>query len=146
MFPTQDREGLRAVFFGAWRKHRAGEPLEGIERMIVQVALRHPEYHRLLDDPDRYTDRDYPPEMGQVNPFLHMAMHIAIEESLALDEPRGIREQYQNLRARFPDEHALQHHMMDCLGEMLWQASRDNRPPDTAAYLDCLARLAAGDH
>ncbi len=142
MFFGQDRRQLREVFFRAWARHCQNLPLDGIETLIVSVAQRHPEYHALLEDPARYDDRDYPPEAGQTNPFLHMAMHIAIEEQLALDQPRGVRDRYRQLLARFPDEHAAQHPMMECLGEWLWRASRDGAPPPESAYLDCLGRLA----
>jgi hypothetical protein len=30
--------------------------------------------------------------------------------------------------------------VLECLGEVLWQAQRRNAPPDGALYLDCLAR------
>jgi hypothetical protein len=30
---------------------------------------------------------------------------------------------------------------MECLGESLWQAQRDNRLPDEDAYLECLRKL-----
>lgn len=143
MFAGSDRENLRAVFFGAWQKQRAGRPLEGVEQLVIKIAARHPEYHSLLENPEAAKARDYPPELGATNPFLHMAMHIAIEEGVQLDEPRGVRALYRQLRLAQPDEHALQHRMMDCLAEMLWQASRAARPPDPAAYLDCLRRLAA---
>jgi hypothetical protein len=125
----------------------------------VDVALRHPEYHAVLENPGAYSDRDYPYEPGQTavqgrtnaargrtptaaNPFLHMAMHISIEEQLALDQPAGVRAHYQRLLKRLPDEHAVQHQMMDCLGEMLWQAARSASAPQDSVYLDCLARFA----
>lgn len=139
-----DRAGLREVFFRAWRRHRASEPLEGIERLVVDVALRHPEYHNLLDDPEAHTDRDYLPELGETNPFMHLAMHVAIEEGLALDQPHGIRERYRALRERLPDEHAVQHAVMDCLGEMLWQAQRAGAAPDETTFMDCLERMGRG--
>lgn len=142
MFAADNREALRAVFFRAWQRHRQGQPLEGIERLVVDVALRHPEYHTMLADPDGYRDRDYLPELGETNPFLHMAMHISIEEQLALDQPAGVRAHYQRLLQRLPDEHAVQHQMMECLGEMLWQAARHAGAPQESVYLDCLARLA----
>ena len=126
MFFGQDRRQLREVFFRAWQRHRENLPLEGVEPLIVTVALRHPEYHPLLDDPARAEDRDYLPEAGQTNPFLHLGMHIAIEEQLALDQPHGIRAQYQRLLARLADEHAVQHHIMECLGEWLWRAGRED--------------------
>jgi len=137
----QDRRELRAVFFRAWRKHLASQPLEGAERTIVAVALRHPEYHQLLANAETGRERDWLPEQGE-NPFLHLGLHIAIEEQLALDQPRGIRAQYAELCRRLPDEHGAQHQMMECLGESLWQAQRAGAPPDAQAYLDCLMRRA----
>ncbi|MDO8596769.1 MAG: DUF1841 family protein [Sulfuricaulis sp.] len=141
MFAGQDRGQTREVFFRAWRAHREGHPLEGVEKLIVQVVLRHPEYHSLLEHDEPARERDYFPESGQTNPFLHLGMHIAIEEQLSIDQPRGIRGYYQKILMRLPDEHAAQHHMMECLGEMLWQASRQATAPQETVYLDCLKRL-----
>lgn len=141
MFAGQDRGRTREVFFHAWREHREGRPLEGVEKLIVQVVLRHPEYHSLLDRPEAARDRDYFPDSGETNPYLHLGMHIAIEEQLAIDQPRGIRGLYRKMLEHLPDEHAVQHRMMDCLGEMLWQASRDATAPREPVYLDCLRRL-----
>jgi hypothetical protein len=146
MFAGDNRESLRAVFFRAWQRHQQGQALEGIERLVVDVALRHPEYHAVLANPDGYRDRDYLPEMGQTNPFLHMAMHISIEEQLSLDQPAGVRNHYRHLLERLPDEHAAQHHMMECLAEMLWQAARHGGTPSEATYLDCLARLGGASN
>lgn len=142
MLFSQDRRALRELFVHAWRKQLTGEPLEGIEALIAGTIQRHPEYQPLLAN-DAATTRDWSPEQGESNPFLHMAMHIAIEEGLMLDEPRGIRDRYRALRGQCSDEHDLQHRMMDCLGEMLWQASRGGQAPDTRVYLECLERIAA---
>jgi hypothetical protein len=139
-----NRQALREVFFRAWQQHRAGRSPAGAEHLIVLIALQHPEYHALLDNPADVTDRDYTPEQGG-NPFLHMAMHIAIEEQLSVDQPPGIREHFAALCRRSGDEHDAQHQMMECLGECLWQASRSGLPPDNHAYLDCLQRLAAAN-
>jgi hypothetical protein len=136
-----DRRELRAVFFRAWRKHLDAQALAGAERTIVAVALRHPEYHALLENAETGADRDWLPEQGE-NPFLHLALHIAIEEQLALDQPRDIRAHYAELCRRVPDEHTAQHRMMECLGETLWQAQRAGASPDPQRYLDCLTRLA----
>ena len=141
MYGGQDRGETRAVFFRAWGAHRAGRPLEGVEKLIVQVALRHPEYHPLLDEPEAARERDYFPESGETNPFLHLGMHIAIEEQLSIDQPQGIRGYYRKMINRFSDEHEVQHRMMECMGEMLWQASRQAAAPQAAIYLDCLRRL-----
>ena len=142
MLTGQDRGQTREVFFRAWRAHREGRPLEGVEKLIVQVALRHPEYHPVLEQSEAARERDYFPEAGETNPFLHLGMHIAIEEQLSIDQPPGIRGLYQKLLSRYPDEHAVQHHMMECLGEMLWHAGRAGTAPDPQLYLTCLARAS----
>jgi hypothetical protein len=141
MFSTSNRDTTREVFFRAWRNHREGKPLEGIERVLVQVALRHPEYHALLDDP-AHGNRDYAPALGETNPFLHMGLHIAIEEQLTLGEPAGIREAFQRLMMQLPDEHEVQHRMMECLAECIYQMQQQRRDFDAAPYIECLARQA----
>jgi hypothetical protein len=141
MYASNDRGATREVFFRAWRNHLDGKPLEGIERLLVQVALKHPEYHSFLADPESHRDRDYNGVSGQANPFLHMGLHVAIEEQLTLDEPRGIRDIYRSLLLRNADEHAVQHHIMECLGQWIYRAQRQNAAPDASEYLECLMRL-----
>jgi len=136
--PTRDQ--ARRFFFDAWRKYRAGEALEGLERVAVGVVLLHPEYHPLMDDPERNVDRDFPPEGGATNPFLHLSLHMAIEEQLSIDQPPGIRGAYERLLARTGDEHDARHAILECLGELVWRSQRDRAPPDTELYLECVRR------
>src|SRR3954462_15866878 len=71
------REQVREMFFGTWRKYRAGEPLAGVEALALEVILLHAEYHELLGQPERFREKDYPDES---NPFLHMSLHVAFLE------------------------------------------------------------------
>lgn len=137
-----DRGQMREVFFRAWRKHRRGEPLAGVETIVVAVAQHHPEYHRLLEHPETYRDEDFAPATGASNPFLHLSLHIAIEEQLSIDRPPGVRALYQRLLLRLADEHTARHVMLDCLGEALWAAQRQGGAPDDAAYLACIKKNA----
>ncbi|HEX7971463.1 MAG TPA: DUF1841 family protein [Thiobacillus sp.] len=67
------RDQVRQFFFDVWAKYRSGQPLSGAERPALDAVLAHPEYHALLDQPDRYLERDYLPEAGDPNPFLHLS-------------------------------------------------------------------------
>jgi hypothetical protein len=134
------REQVRNFFFDAWRKYREGRPLEGLETVAVEVMLLHPEYHHVLDDPDRFLEREYTPEDGQANPFLHMSLHVAIEEQLAIDQPPGIRAEFERILADRGDRHDALHVALECLGETVWAAQRARAVPDGAAYLECLRR------
>jgi hypothetical protein len=131
------RDDVREMFFGAWRKYREGVPLVGIESLALDVILQHPEYHEVLDAPQRYRDRDYTDE---TNPFLHMSLHLALEEQLSIDQPPGIRSRWQALLERSGARHEALHHAIECLAETLWRAQREAAPPDAAAYLSCLER------
>ena len=134
------REQVRHFFFGAWRKYREGRTLEGLETVALEVMFLHPEYHHALDDPDRFLDREYTPEDGQANPFLHMSLHVAIEEQLAIDQPPGIRAEFDRLLADRGDRHDALHAVLECLGEVVWAAQRTRAAPDGAAYLECVRR------
>jgi len=132
------RDQVRQFFFDVWAKYRAGQPLAGAEQPALDAVLAHPEYHTMLDQPERYQDRDYLPEAGETNPFLHLSMHLAIAEQLSVDQPPGIRERYQQLVKLHGDEMDAQHAIMECLGEMIWQVQRHQTAFDSAAYLRCL--------
>ena len=101
--PTRDQ--ARAFLFDLWEKHRAGSPLTGLESMALAVILEHPEYHAVLEQSERHMTRDWFPEAGETNPFLHMSMHLALAEQLSIDQPAGIRAQYQRLSAAHDELH-----------------------------------------
>lgn len=138
---SNDRNQMRQVFLHAWGKHKENQPLEALEELIVGILSQHPEYQALLENADKALDRDYLPESGETNPFLHMGMHIAIHEQLSTDRPMGIAGLFQQLVMLAGDPHVAEHQVMDCLGEMLWRAQRDGRMPDEQAYLGCLQKL-----
>jgi hypothetical protein len=134
------REQVRQFFFDAWRKYREGQPLEGLERIAIDVTLLHPEYHHVLDDPARFFDREYAPEDGEMNPFLHLSLHVAIEEQLSIDQPPGVRAEFERLVASRGDRHDALHVVLECLGEVVWQAQAARAVPDGESYLECLRR------
>ena len=134
------REDARRLFFDTWRKYQTQEPLAGIETMVLDVLLLHPEYHALLSKPEQSLARDYPPELGDTNPFLHLSLHLAINEQFSIDQPPGIKQRYTTLLAQHGEPHAAQHALMECLAEMIWQAQRQQTGPDAGVYFDCLER------
>jgi hypothetical protein len=138
VFFDPSRDQARNFLFESWRKHRESQLLSPLEDLAVQLIAKHPEYIGILEHPGRYQGRDYLPEGGDTNPFLHLMMHLAVEEQLSIDQPTGIRAHFVRLSRRLGSEHDAQHRMMECLGEMLWQAQRNHTQPDAAVYLSCL--------
>ena len=127
--PTRDQS--RIFLFDLWDKHRSGAALTPLESLALSILLEHPEYHPVLENRERYLDRDWKPEAGETNPFLHVAMHLAIEEQLSIDQPPGIRAAVQAITGKL-GEHGARHEVMECLAEVIWQAQRNGAPFDNA--------------
>lgn len=137
---TPSRDEARRFLIGAWAKFRAGEPLSALERTAASLIAMHPEYHAMIEDGERHLERDFAPEGGATNPFLHLSLHLAVAEQLAIDQPPGLRAEYQRLAAAHGDEHDALHAVLECLGETMWQAQRLGTGPDAEVYLGCLRR------
>jgi hypothetical protein len=136
--PTRDQS--RRFFIEAWRKKGQGLPQTPLEHLAADLVSLHPEYHALLAAGEQAVDREWTPEQGQANPFLHLSLHLAVEEQLSIDQPPGIRAAFEALLARHTDRHGALHEVLECLGETIWRAQRDQLPPDGAAYLECVKR------
>ena len=138
---TPSREDVRRFFAQAYRKWRDQLPLEPIEAMAADVIAMHPEYFPLLED-EAALARDYTPEDGGLNPFLHLSLHLAIEEQLSIDQPPGIRAAFEAACQHRGNRHDAMHDALECLGEMLFDAQRKGTPPDGAAYVGALRKRA----
>jgi hypothetical protein len=134
---------VRRFFCAAYARQRDGLPLEPMAAIAARWIDEHPEYHPELADAEAALQRDYRVEDGRTNPFLHLAMHLTIEEQCAIDQPTGIRQAVQRLAARHGRLHDAHHEVMECLGEMVWASQRSGRPPDGLPYLDAVRRRAS---
>ena len=130
---SNDRLSYRHYFYAAWQKAQAREVLTPLESEIVEIIGEHPEYHFIFND-ESLKERDYFPELGEANPFLHLSLHLGLCEQLATNRPQGIREIYSALLAKHQDPHQTQHLMMERIAEMMHQA-RQGVPLDDARYL-----------
>ena len=136
----QSREQIRQVYIDVWQKMQNQSLLEPMEAIIADIIELHPEYQSLLSQQDQALDKDFTPEDGESNPFLHMGMHIALREQANTDQPAGFQPIYQKLLNKL-GKHDAEHAMMECLAEALWRSQRDNIPFDEASYLANLGRL-----
>lgn len=134
----QDRDELRRMYAAAWQKHEAKLPLSPLEAQIAQVVVEHPEYHATVSGD---LQQEFAVEGAETNPFLHMGLHLGIREQVATNRPAGIKAVFDQLANKLGEAHEAEHRMIDCLAETLWQAQRDQRPPDELQYLESLQKL-----
>ena len=138
------RDQARAFFIESWRKHGANERLEAMEQLVADIVQSHPEYHALLEDSEA-VDKDFVPEDGSVNPFLHLSLHLAIEEQLAIDQPPGIKAAFEACLAKRGNTHEARHDVLEALGETIWESQRNGTGVDALAYVERIKRRAGSD-
>lgn len=136
--PTRDQ--ARKFFIEAWRKHREHLPLTELEVIAADLVQHHPEYQALIENPESALAREWTPEMGETNPFLHLSLHLAIEEQLSIDQPHGLRSAFEAHFSRLGDRHEALHIVLDALAETVWRSQRDGAPLDGAAYVERVRR------
>ncbi|MFN7096981.1 MAG: DUF1841 family protein [Gammaproteobacteria bacterium] len=137
MYST-DRTQMRQQFFHTWQKYQAGQFLSELEQQIVQVIMDHPEYHIIFNQPDKYLDKDFLPEFGETNPYLHLALHLTIRDQIATDRPVGIHAIYVDYCKKFGDSLRAEHEMIECLATYMWQSMQSGGQFDLDNYLESL--------
>jgi hypothetical protein len=138
--PSQ--EDVRRFFCAAAAKQLAAGVLTPMEALAARWIAEHPEYAGDLADEAEALARVYAVEEGRTNPFLHLSMHLSIEEQCGIDQPTGIRQAVGLLAARRNSLHEAHHEVMECLGEMIWTSQRSGLPPDGLAYLEAVRQRA----
>lgn len=141
MFFGDNVQDTRQLFYTSWRKHRSKQILIPLEQQLVDVIIFHPEYHSIFEKEDAFLDKDFLPEMGHSNPFLHMGLHLAVREQIATDRPPGVASLFQKAIKKYSDSHHAEHMLMECLAECLWQAQRNRREPDELHYINSIRDL-----
>jgi Domain of unknown function (DUF1841) len=136
---------VRRFFCQVHAKSQAGEAMEALETLASLWIAEHPEYHAALSDLDTALVATHAADDGKSNPFLHLSMHLSISEQCSIDQPHGIRQAVERLVERMDSLHDAHHATMECLGRMVWESQRAGRPPDGAAYIDCVLRRATRD-
>jgi len=142
---TPSQADVRRFFCSVYAKSLTGQPLEAIEIIASQWMDDHPEHHADFGNAEAALEKMYDVEGGRTNPFLHLSMHLSISEQCSIDQPRGIRQAVELLAARRHSLHEAHHEVMECLGKMVWESQRSARPPDGAAYIECVQRQATRD-
>jgi len=140
MLYTSERDKLRQFYVDTWQKARFGLAMDPMEIMVARVIELHPEYHEMLNN-GKHLGNEYKPEDGETNPFLHMGMHIGLQEQVSMNRPNGIQQVYQQLGEKLGDVHDTEHAMMECLAESLWSAQQNGVEPDEQVYLQNLKNL-----
>ena len=134
---TSDRSKQRQYLKQAWEKYTRQDQLEPLELQLAKIVEKHPEYHDLIKN----LDSEYFPEQGNTNPFLHINLHLTLQDQLTMDQPKGIRGIHNRLLVKIKDEHEVEHMMMEHIAEMIFNAQKNNTAFDLDGYIIALKEL-----
>ena len=134
---SQDRKKQRKFVAKSWQKYTSNKPLEPLEKQLVSIIEIHPEYKHLIGN----IESEYSPEQNEINPFLHINLHLALRDQLTLNQPKGIKEVHQKLISKYKDSHKVEHLMMECIEEMIYISQKNNTSMDQESYLECITSL-----
>ncbi len=134
---SQDRKKQRKFLVKSWQKYTNNISLEPLEEQLVSIIEVHPEYHDLIAN----IDSEFFPEQDEVNPFLHINLHLALRDQLTINQPKGVKEIYQKLINRYKDHHVVEHLMMECIAETIYISQKKNTPMSQENYLNCITSL-----
>ena len=134
---TSDRSKQRQYLKQAWEKYTRQDQLEPLELQLAKIVEKHPEYHDLIKN----LDSEYFPEQGNTNPFLHINLHLTLQDQLTMDQPQGIRGIHNRLLVKIKDGHEVEHMMMEHIAEMIFNAQKNNTAFDLDGYINALKEL-----
>ncbi|MCD6026485.1 MAG: hypothetical protein K0R08_1004 [Solimicrobium sp.] len=129
------QEDSRRFFCETYQKTIARELLTPLESIASYWITQHPEYATDFANLEVALEKDYSVERGKTNPFLHLALHLAIAEQLSINQPVGISVAFTALAERLQSEHEAHHLLMECLAKMVWESQRNGTPFDSTAYI-----------
>ncbi|WP_066567157.1 DUF1841 family protein [Snodgrassella sp. CFCC 13594] len=141
---------VRHFFAQVWQQRFEPQQLDALQKKALRIITAHTEYEHYLAHVEDYLSQTWHPEDGETNPYLHLSLHLSIQEQVAIDQPFGIAAIHNALCARHQgDWVAAEHDMMDALVETIWQAQRYGQGLDVNAYMTRLRKqigLGQEDH
>ena len=134
---SKDRCKQRKFLATSWDKYNSNHVLDSLELQLAKIIERHPEYQDVIKN----LDTEYFPEQGETNPFLHINLHLSLQEQMSLDQPKGIKKIYNDLLKKVKDAHQVEHIMMDHIAEMIFNSQKYGKPMDLEHYLKSVKSL-----
>jgi hypothetical protein len=129
------RRALRSV----WQRSVRGENLSEEERRLAAILDEHPEFAPVWDAGEAGEAID--PESGEINPYLHIEIHMMVESQIALARPPEVPETVERLQDGGLTRHEAVHAVGKALTLEMHHAIQGQRPLDGDSYVRALSQL-----
>jgi hypothetical protein len=130
----------RAVMAEVWRKLSEGLPVDESEEILAEQMIEHEEYHQLWDNIEQVGEYCFDPQREE-NPFLHVSVHVGVEQQIRSGEPACVAEAVERLVERGGNPHEARHAIARVLVEHIARILREKQPFDKQKYCEEIRKL-----
>jgi hypothetical protein len=125
-----------------WEIAKTGD-LSGLspeDKKLAEIMLEHEEFHNQFEIADVLSEHEYEPDK-EVNPFLHVTLHVIAETQLENRDPIEAYQFYNAMRKKKASHHDAVHLIGVVLAPLMWKTLRDQRAFDLKEYRSRLKNL-----
>jgi len=114
------------------KKNRA--ELEGEDALIAEMMNWHPEFDEIWPLGE-FSSQPRKIKGQMVNPFIHTALHVIVEQQIIQDLPPEISTSFKKLLSQGQDRHKASHQIGTIYARHYFDAFRQGQPFDEATYI-----------
>ena len=133
------RNITRSYIATIWKIHKIGGSLKEEDKRLADILEEHKEYHKIWEIADKIVDVEYTVE--GVNPFLHIQIHLIVENQLAMGEPSVVREVAEELNKLGFSHHEIIHIIARPLTKQIFYIFKNNVPFNEEEYTQDLRKI-----
>jgi hypothetical protein len=122
-----------------WQKAKEEEELSREEDRLAKILLEHREYQEIWEKIPLNPER----ETGGVNPYLHVSLHLAIENQIVEENPRQVNRYLSKKLAQGIDRHKIIHEIAAIFCESLFDTLKYQKPFDRIRYIQRLEEMSS---
>jgi len=138
LFRSANREHLHFL----WEKAQNNDldALSDEDRRLAEAMLLHEdEFFNVFEFADVLHDREFDPDTD-VNPFLHITIHTAVENQLAAKDPIEVFQFYNAMRKKKCSHHDTIHLIGAILVPLMFDTMKHQKPFDNDRYVSMLKK------
>jgi len=125
-----------------WEVAKTGD-LSGLspeDQKLAEIMLEHEEFHNQFEIADVLSEHEYDPDK-EVNPFLHVTLHVIAETQLENRDPIEVYQFYNAMRKKKASHHDAVHLIGLVLTPLIWKTLLEQQPFDLEEYRSRLKKL-----
>lgn len=137
---------MRQKIHRIWQTTQSGNVnnLNEEEKQLAHIMLEHKEYDNDFCNAEDLFDYEYDPDT-EINPFMHISVHSAIENQLTEQEPTEVCEFYEAMREKGVSQHAIIHQIGLIFVPLVFHTMVHSKPFDSGRYKRLLKKYKDTD-